>query len=170
MTTIALRPVEPADEPILLAVYGSTREDELATTDWDEARKRAFVEQQFRAQDQYYRANYANARFDLIVVDGEPAGRLYVARWPDEIRIMDIALLGPFRGRGVGTHLLGGLQREARSAGKPLRIHVERFNPALTLYARLGFHLVEDRGVYLFLEWPPDAGPAKPSAQVNTAS
>jgi GNAT superfamily N-acetyltransferase len=154
---ITLRPAQPADEPVLLAVYGSTREDELATTDWDDARKREFVEMQFRAQDQYYRANYANASFDVIMVDGEPAGRLYVARWPDELRIMDIALLAPFRGRGVGTRLLHELQAEAGVAGKALRIHVERFNPALTLYGRLGFRLVEDRGVFLFLEWTPSA-------------
>lgn len=172
--TIGLRATEPRDDALLLAVYGSSREDELATTDWDEARKRAFVEQQFRAQDQYYRANYANATYQVILVDGQPAGRLYVARWPDEIRIMDIALLPPFRGRGVGKRLLGDLQAEATAAGKPLRIHVERFNPALSLYARLGFRLVEDRGVYLFLEWSPEgassAPAARPATQENTAS
>jgi GNAT superfamily N-acetyltransferase len=173
--TIALRTAEPTDEATLIAIYGATREDELRLTDWDDARKREFVEQQFRAQDRYYRANYANASFDLILVDGQPAGRLYVARWPDELRIMDIALLAPFRGRGVGSQLLGALQREAAEAGKPLRIHVERFNPALSLYARLGFRLIEDRGVYLFLEWQPavaasTAPAAGAQSQENTAS
>lgn len=169
--TITLQAVEPGDEAVLIEVYGGTREAELATTDWDDAQKRTFVEQQFRAQDQYYRANYANASYDVILVDDQPAGRLYVARWPDEIRIMDIALLGPFRGRGVGTRLLAELQAEATSTSKPLRIHVERFNPALSLYGRLGFRLVEDRGVYLFLEWSPDGGSSvPPTAQENTAS
>jgi ribosomal protein S18 acetylase RimI-like enzyme len=170
--TIALRSVEPADEPLLIAVYGGTREAELATTDWDDARKRAFVEMQFRAQDSYYRERYANASYDVILVDGEPAGRLYVARWPDELRIMDIALLAGFRARGVGTYLLEALQAEAEAAGKALRIHVERFNPALRLYVRLGFRLVEDRGVYLFLEWSPPASAPNSAAvsQENTAS
>ena len=162
---VTLRPVKPADEATLIAIYGGTREDELATTDWDDARKHEFVTMQFRAQDQYYRANYANASFDLILADGEPAGRLYVARWPDELRIMDIALLAPFRGRGIGSRLLAELQAEAGLAGKALRIHVERFNPALNLYARLGFRLVEDRGVYLFLEWTPTGAPLTASAQ-----
>jgi ribosomal protein S18 acetylase RimI-like enzyme len=172
--TIELRDAEPSDEALLIAVYGSTREDELTMTDWEEDRKREFVEQQFRAQDLYYRANYANASYQVILVDDQPAGRLYVARWPDEIRIMDIALLAAFRGRGVGTHLLTDLQREATAEGKPLRIHVERFNPALSLYGRLGFRLVEDRGVYLFLEWSPDRASsvvaAQPSTQENSAS
>ena len=39
------------------------------------------------------------------------------------------------------------------TAGRLLRIHVERFNPALRLYERLGFHPIADRGVYLFMEW-----------------
>jgi ribosomal protein S18 acetylase RimI-like enzyme len=81
---------------------------------------------------------------------------------------MDIALLRPFRRRGVGARLLADLQAEASAAGKPLRIHVERFNPALGLYARLGFQLVEDRGVYLFLEWSPDAASSAPAAQPTT--
>jgi ribosomal protein S18 acetylase RimI-like enzyme len=172
--TIGLRAAGPGDEAHLLAVYGSTREDELTMTDWHEDRKREFVEQQFRAQDQYYRANYAYASYQVILVDGQPAGRLYVARWPDEIRIMDIALLKAYRGRGVGTTLLTELQAESVADGKPLRIHVERFNPALSLYARLGFRLVEDRGVNLFLEWSPDSTASalttQPATQEKTTS
>ena len=85
---------------------------------------------------------------------GRPAaGRLYVARWSDEIRIVDIALLPDYGNRGIGTTLLRELQSEAAAAGRPLRIHVERFNPALRFYERLGFRQIEDKGVYLFMEW-----------------
>jgi predicted GNAT family acetyltransferase len=45
------------------------------------------------------------------------------------------------------------LPSESAATGKPLRIHVERFNPALRLYERLGFTPIADRGVYLFMEW-----------------
>jgi ribosomal protein S18 acetylase RimI-like enzyme len=65
----------------------------------------------------------------------------------------NIALLPEYCSRGIGTTLLRGLQSEAVAAGKPLRIHVEHFNPALRLYERLGFHPIADRGVYLFMEW-----------------
>jgi ribosomal protein S18 acetylase RimI-like enzyme len=57
------------------------------------------------------------------------------------------------RGAGIGTKLLRDLQEEVRSAGKSLTIHVERFNPALRLYERLGFQQIEDKGVYLLMEW-----------------
>ncbi|MCP4663054.1 MAG: GNAT family N-acetyltransferase [bacterium] len=50
------------------------------------------------------------------------------------------------------------LLTEAEEAGKPVRIHVERFNPAMRLYERLGFTQVDDQGVYYLMEWSPPAG------------
>jgi ribosomal protein S18 acetylase RimI-like enzyme len=148
-----LRPIRPDDHAFLLSVYASTREQELAVLPWDAAQKAAFVRMQFDAQHAQYQENYAGASFDIILVDGHQAGRLYVLRGDEEFRIIDIALLPEFCNRGIGTRLLKGLQAEAAAAGKPLRIHVERFNPALRLYERLGFQPIADRGVYLFMEW-----------------
>ena len=154
---ISLRSVRPDDRAFLLSVYASTRELEVATVvDWDAAQKAAFVRMQFDAQYAYYQENYEGAAFDVILVGGQPAGRLYIHPRDDEIRIMDIALLPEYCNRGIGTTLLHGLQSEAVAAGKPLRIHVERFNPALRLYERLGFRQIDDRGVYLFMEWTND--------------
>lgn len=120
---------------------------------WTEGEKAAFLQMQFEAQHAYYLANYSPARFEVIVVDGEDAGRLYVARWEDDIRIIDIALLPEFRCRGVGSALLRDLLAEGERTRRPVSIHVERNNPALGLYHRLGFQLVEDRGVYQFLKF-----------------
>jgi ribosomal protein S18 acetylase RimI-like enzyme len=52
---------------------------------------------------------------------------------------------------------------ETAQAGKPVRIHVEKQNPALRLYTRLGFTPIADRGVYWFLEWSP-GGAGQPHA------
>lgn len=150
-----LRPARAEDRDFLLRVYGSTREEELRLVDWEAEEKAAFVQQQFEAQDSYYREHYDPATFDVIEVDAEPAGRLYVARWEDEIRIIDVALLPEHRGRGVGTALLRALLEEAAEAGKRLSIHVELNNPARRLYERLGFAPVEERGVYLLMEAAP---------------
>ena len=150
---VTLRPVSAEDETFLLGVYASTRTEELAQVQWTDEQKAAFVRMQFEAQDRYYHEVYPNGAFDVILIEGEPAGRLYVNRGADEMRIIDIAMLPVYRNRRVGTHLIGALQTEAALARKPLRIHVERFNPALRLYERLGFQPIADRGVYLFLEW-----------------
>jgi len=68
---------------------------------------------------------------------------------------VDIALLPEHRGNGVGTRLLDDLLDEGDAGAKSVTIHVERMNPALRLYERLGFALAEDKGVYLFLERSP---------------
>jgi GNAT superfamily N-acetyltransferase len=148
-----LRAATPDDEQFLRAVYASTRAEELARVPWSDAQKRAFTDMQFAAQDADYRRHYPDAQYSIIEVQGEPAGRLYVDRCKKEIRIIDIALLPEHRRAGIGTKLLRALQGEARTAGKTLTIHVEKFNPALRLYQRLGFQQIEDKGVYLFLEW-----------------
>lgn len=150
---VALRPVTPADAEFLGAVYASTRLEELEPTGWTEEQKEQFCRMQHQAQDAHYRQNYPTARFEIILNGEVPAGRLYVDRWAEEMRIMDIALLPEHRGHGIATQLLSTLKEEAAAAKKRLSIHVERLNPALRLYERLGFKTVEDKGVYLLLEW-----------------
>ena len=153
---VALRPVEPGDGDFLHRVYVGTRQEELAHTGWSEGQKASFLRMQFEAQSRYYRDHYDEAGFSVILEDGRPVGRLYVARWPGEIRIVDIALLPERRNAGIGSALLGGLISESEASGKPLSIHVERFNPALRLYGRLGFEVVENKGVYLLMRRPPE--------------
>lgn len=148
---ITRRPITEADLPFLRAVYGSTREDELALTDWDDTQKAAFIDMQFTAQHAYYQENYDNAEFMVLLIDNIPAGRLYVNRGNDDIRIIDIALLPEFRNQGHGKRILDGLLAEGRATGRTVSIHVEKFNPAMRLYHRLGFVTTEDKGVYDFL-------------------
>jgi ribosomal protein S18 acetylase RimI-like enzyme len=147
-----LRPATAADREFLLGVYASTREQELAQVEWQNGAREAFIEHQFSAQDQHYRANYPGATLDVIEADGEPAGRLYVHRGDDDIRIMDIALAPDFRGRGIGTALLCELMDEAGSSGRSLSIHVEMQNPARSLYERLGFVPAGEHGVYVLMK------------------
>jgi ribosomal protein S18 acetylase RimI-like enzyme len=152
---LRLRPVADADRAFLVELYGNTREEELDQIPWPDGARTAFVEQQFAAQDQHYRANYPGATLDVIEVDGQPAGRLYVHRGPSDIRIMDIALAPAFRGRGVGTGLLRTLMDEADASARKLSIHVEMNNPARSLYDRLGFLPAGEHGVYVLMERPP---------------
>jgi len=154
---VTLRPVRPEDREHLLAVYASTRAEELAPVPWTEEQKSAFMKMQFDAQDAHYREHYEGATYEVIEVDRRPAGRLYVHPRPGEIRLIDIALLPAFRGRGVGTELIQRLFREAARDGIPVTIHVELFNPARRLYERLGFVPVEEHGVHLLMERRPVA-------------
>jgi ribosomal protein S18 acetylase RimI-like enzyme len=158
---VALRPVRDDDSDFSARVYASTRDQELAPLPWTADQKATFIAQQFAAQSIHYAKHYADASWDVIVIDGRRAGRLIVHRGDVEINVVDIALLPEYRGRGVGTTLLRAILSEADAAGLPVTVHVEHMNPARRLYERLGFVSVEDRGVYLKLERRPQPDQAK---------
>jgi ribosomal protein S18 acetylase RimI-like enzyme len=150
---IQLRPETDADGDFTRALFVSTRWDELAVAAWPESTKLAFLHDQFRLQRAHYRSAYHDAAFQLILAEDEPIGRLYLHRGATDYRIVDISLLPQWRRRGVGEYLLHSVQVEAGSRHCKVSVHVEINNPAQRLYARLGFRPVEDKGIYLLLEW-----------------
>lgn len=150
---VTLRPVRTDDRGFLLGLYGAIREQELSQVHWPEGAREAFVEMQFDAQDTEYRRHNPHGSFDVIEVDSVPAGRLYVDRRLNDIRIIDISLFPDFRGLGVGTRLIRRLQDEAADSGRTVSIHVEIHNRAAELYDRLGFVVVAEQGVYRRMEW-----------------
>lgn len=153
-TAIIVRPAQPDEEELLFSIYASTRTEELAQTDWDDAQKEAFLRQQSAAQLAHYRQHYPGALLAVITADGAPIGRLFLYRTPREHRLMDIALFPEWRNRGIGSRLTEQIIADADAAGVPVSLHVERFNPAYRLYTRLGFREVEERGVYVFMIRP----------------
>lgn len=158
---LALRPVAASDEEFLFGVYLSTREDELAQVEWGEGQKEAFVRWQFVLQRREYEARFPDAEYSVVLVDGRPAGRIWVGRDAEQIRLLDIALLPEFQNRGAGTLLLTRLMDEARRTGKALRHMVFVLNnEAHRFYERLGFAVIEEfDGAYKHMEWR--AGEAK---------
>lgn len=153
---VTLRPVVATDGPLLFEIYASTRAEEMAMVPWPREQQEEFVRMQFAAQQEHYPKLYPDANHDIIMLNGRPVGRLYVARTKDYIEIMDLTLLPQDRNLGVGTGLIRGLMAEA-SASRPLRIYVETFNPSLRLFEQLGFRAVAEEGVHRLLEWVPDS-------------
>lgn len=155
--TVTLRPVTPEDKEVLLRIYQSARAEELAQVPWSDSQREAFLRMQLAAQHAHYKQHNPTATYDLILLDNEAIGRLYVARREQEIRILDITLLHAHRNRGIGTSLIKGLMEEAAtSTGKPLNIYVEFYNPSYRLFQRLGFLKVDrpdDDGVNHLMEW-----------------
>ena len=153
--SVVLRPAVDGDREFLLGVYASTRDEELSQVAWAPGQRETFVRMQFDAQDVQYRQANPDGSFDVIEVDGCPAGRLYVDRRPTDIRIVDIALLPGYRGTGIGGRLVARLLDEATASGRTVSIHVEIHNRAAELYTRLGFVVVAEHGVYRRMEWTP---------------
>jgi ribosomal protein S18 acetylase RimI-like enzyme len=155
---LTFRRITDADLPFLARVYASTRAEEMAAvTTMTEAQKAAFLDFQFQAQHAHYRKHYPRADWLVTMRDGQDVGRLYIERWPTQHRIIDIAFLPEHRGQGSGEALLRDLMDEAASAGRDVSIHVEKYNPAMRLYRRLGFVTEEDKGVYDLMRWTPES-------------
>lgn len=152
---ITFRNIEANDLPFLKKVYRSTREEELNLTDWPESQKDQFISQQFSAQHDYYQQVYHDATFQVVLYDQVPAGRLYVWESEHQIRIVDIALLPESRNKGIGGFILNQLIAKSEKSSKILSIHVECYNPALSLYKRLGFEQKDHTGVYYYMERQP---------------
>ena len=148
-----LRPVSSDDEAFLIEVYASTRAEEVAGLPWDANQRDSFMRMQFAAQQQDYQRRFPDSDHRLLLLDGRRAGRVYLARTENEIRILDIALAPEHRNKGIGTRIIKDLLTEASQSRKPVRVYVEQFNPALALFERLGFSRAEDIGTHFLLEW-----------------
>jgi GNAT superfamily N-acetyltransferase len=154
--SLRLRAVTPGDDPFLLAVYASTRAEELAQVEWQPGQKEAFVAWQFEMQRREYDARFPDPEYDIVEIDGKPAGRIWIGRSEDEIRLLDIALLPEFQNRGAGTLLINRLIDETKATGKRLRHMVFVLNnDADRFYERLGFVEIENMGGYKHMEWRP---------------
>ncbi len=119
---LSLRRMLDSDLPFLEELYASTRQNELAQVPWSADEKRGFLRWQFVNQHQYYQQYYPHCEFLIVERTGadgvERLGRLYVDRWPDQIRLVDISLTPEFRGRGIGRMLMEEILEEGRATRK----------------------------------------------------
>ncbi|HEX8173533.1 MAG TPA: GNAT family N-acetyltransferase [Pyrinomonadaceae bacterium] len=155
---VSFRPVTPEDEDALLKIYASTREDEMRqAVGWTDEQKEMFLRWQLQMQRRDYEGRFPQADYQLILFDNEPAGRLWVARTAEQIRLLDIAILPEFQNRRIGTYLLRKLIEESEATGIPLRHMIYKLNTeARRFYERLGFRLIEDERMYLLMERQPE--------------
>jgi GNAT superfamily N-acetyltransferase len=150
---ITLHPVCSADESLLYRTYACTRADELELTGWNNEMRETFLRLQYKAQCHSYRSQFPNAEHWVIWRDDTGIGRLIIDRTKNTLHIVDIALLPDFRRLGIGSILMRAIMNEASQAGKEVCLHVERFNPALHWYERLGFSVVNSGPIYLEMMW-----------------
>ena len=151
---VTLRPVQLEDQVFLFDLYASTRADEMAIWGWDAAQQVAFLTQQFRAQQQHYKAQYPDAEHCIIRHNDCDVGGIMTAELSDMIVLVDIALLPEERGHGIGTTLIQDLQTRSVRTGKPLHLHVLSTNHAATrLYQRLCFRTICHDEPYFEMEW-----------------
>lgn len=143
----ALRPARRDDEPLLFGLHRSAmREYVEAVWGWDEHWQRS-----------HFARTYAPRRQAVIVrVDANPRdiGRISVTRHWRTFFLRDIELFPAERNRGIGTAVISALVALARKEGRSVELIVLKPNPAQRLYARLGFHAVDDDGARIRMRTP----------------
>jgi ribosomal protein S18 acetylase RimI-like enzyme len=148
------RPEREADDEFRFDLFRGSRPPGEDLSALDAPLRERLMRQQFCGLNASYRANYPDARFEIVELDGVPIGRIVAARTPDAMLIVDIALIAAWRRRGIGASLVNGVLIEARAAGLPVRLFVSANNaPALRFYLRLGFKPVETSAIGIRLEW-----------------
>jgi ribosomal protein S18 acetylase RimI-like enzyme len=153
---VTFRPSGEDDIEFLISLYSSTRAVEVASWGWSPEQQTNFLRMQFTAQRTTYKLAYAGADDHIILVHERPVGRMMVLRSPVEIRLVDIALMPEFQGKGIGSQLIRELLEEADESGKIVRLQVTMGNRARALYEKLGFSSCGDDGVYCQMERFPD--------------
>ncbi len=145
MTAVAqtsIRLAAPHDDPGLRALYRSTRADELEAVGWEAGMIDAFCDLQYDMQQAHYGRTFPNLERRVVVdVADSVVGQVAVDRQPDLYTLVDISVLPPSRGRGLGTRLLGGVIEVADDAAVPVALTVSKGSPARSLYERHGFRI-----------------------------
>lgn len=153
MSTLHLRPAGEADEAFLADLYRATRADLLALP-LEPALIDDLVAMQHKMQVAGYRHSHPDASYQVLELDGVAVGRVVTAPVAGAMRLVDIAVAPPSRGKGVAREVVRRLQARAARTGLDLTLAVRKDNPAACrLYAQLGFVAEGEDELGLALRW-----------------
>jgi GNAT superfamily N-acetyltransferase len=153
------RTAVPGDEPFLRVLLASTRPD---LAGWEQGERERFLDIQLRAQKAGWGARFPGSTDEIILLDGRPVGRVWVAWSPDACVIVDLELMPEVRRSGLGTRIFEPILEEADRRGIPVRGSADRRNTASIAFAgRFGMVPTGGDEVYVWLERPvsPDRPP-----------
>jgi GNAT superfamily N-acetyltransferase len=163
----------PASEAALVAIQPATLADipviiELAEATWEPTYRFIISKEQI---DYMYRVIYTPAsltrqmqeqghRFLLLHYEGYPAGYASFSERPEEpgvYKLHKLYVLPSHQGRSLGQRLLLAVEGAARMAGGQwLELNVNRHNPALGFYQRLGFQQHREEDIPIGPYWMND--------------
>ncbi len=142
------------DGTFLRQLYRTTRDDEMAATNWSDADKQGFCDRQFDLQHIHYTRHHPEGAFLVLKAGAEKVGRLYVDGSGEAVHLVDLSLLPQWQDRGIGSAVLAEVQRCAAAAGKPVTLNVLAGNwRAVALYRRVGFVPGAFDGTYVTMRW-----------------
>jgi ribosomal protein S18 acetylase RimI-like enzyme len=153
--SVTTRAATEQDDAFLFALFRAVRSAEFAQAGLGPAHLDLLMKIQHAGQKQSYGAQYPGGH-DIVLVDGKPAGRIWLYRGPREHHLADISLMPEFRNRGIGSALVKDAIAGARTAAVRLTCAVAATNGgSLRFHQRLGFQIVGQDEVYYDLAIEP---------------
>jgi ribosomal protein S18 acetylase RimI-like enzyme len=152
-----VRPATPEDAEFLFRLFAESQE-QLSLLLANEELWRSLVAMQYRGRQMTYSVEYPCAVDSILCVESAgqgtlPVGRLLMDAQPDCWRIVDIAILADYRGKGLGNWALRNLMRQCSGAAGRLALRVRPENPARRLYERLGFRATGEDATGVEMVW-----------------
>jgi ribosomal protein S18 acetylase RimI-like enzyme len=139
MQDILLKEKNENDSEFFMELFSEIKSSELHLDLWPEANRNQLIAMQFHAFEQCMKAEFPNSVDYLIVYQSGKAGRLQLDKNDNGIRIINISLLSAYRDKGLGTKIINGIITEANQKKIPVYLDVDKTNPAVNLYSKMGF-------------------------------
>ena len=158
MSALRVRNATDADTEFLFELFSENSQTNPAAWGLGEDQRSSLTMLQFKEEQESYRQNFPGAALMIVEWGSHRVGRLIVHEADHEIHLVDILVVGSWRGHGIGTDILSFFKHRAQSQDKPLRLRVAHQNPARRLYERHGFSVTRDDGAYFTMEWWSPAG------------
>jgi len=150
---ITIRDASALDREYLRGLFAALRAQEWGASGLSVGALEALLPMQFEAQERDYRRHFPDSKCQVIVCEGRPIGRLWLARSASGIRILDVGIEPRMQRRGIGSGILRTILREARAADLPVTLSVAGDNPARCLYRRFGFEVIAEHPPYIEMQW-----------------
>lgn len=146
---VVLRAARPDDYAFARKLYTESTDPLLqALGTWDAA-----------AVAKRFENAYWNRPSQVICMHGNDIGWLQVSQNGTGIHLHQVHLTEKYRNSGIGSRLIRAVMAVAEGLGQPITLNVIRGNPAVALYHRLGFRVVEEDQELLRMRWDPPPPP-----------
>lgn len=122
---------------------------------------RDLVETQFGSWDtntehQKFNKKWKEQEFQKIYLQDELIGGIWIQEFEDYFQLREIQIHPLFQNQGIGTTLLQQLIKRSIETKKEVRLRVLRQNPAIKLYLRLGFVIVDENKMQYHMLFCPN--------------
>ncbi len=114
-----------------------------------------------KVQREYHTRQWEEERPSIITYRSQPIGTIYINKNDNSIKIGQFFILPEYHNKGIGSYILRGILESADRAGITAKLTYLYNNPAASLYARMGFKIIDKKDEFIHTERQPSSNRAK---------